>query len=264
MKNKVYAITNGVMLLLTIMVNYLSNTGIFDGNTMKTVSDEYFTRFTPAGYAFSIWGVIYLGLACFVVYSATNVFKGKDPLQAVERIGGWFMVSCLCNMLWVVAWLNHFTLLSAMIMTVLLISLCSIVVKLRLSLTKIGLKNYLFIALPFSLYAGWVSLAIIANIASLLVKFEWSRLGLTEVTWAVIMIAVAGTLNLLMILTRNMRAYGAVGIWGILAVAAAQHEGNDSITYTCYAVAVLILLTIAFNYFKPTFGSGKEGQTFNN
>ena len=65
---KTLQIANGVALVFTIVMNYLSNTGIFNGNTMQTVSDNYRNFFTPAGYAFSIWGVIYLGLLGFVFY----------------------------------------------------------------------------------------------------------------------------------------------------------------------------------------------------
>lgn len=253
MKNKLYAVLNAVMLILTITVNYLSNMGFLNGNTMKTVSDAYFTRFTPAGYAFSIWGLIYLGLLCFVVRSLVNVFKGKDPLFAVQRIAWWFALSCLCNMLWVVAWLSHYTLLSVLLMAILLIALLRIVVGLRLSMNKLALLNYIFIALPFSLYAGWVSLAIIANVAALLVKINWDGFGLTEATWAIIMVSIAGLLNVFMVLKRNMRAFGAVGIWGLLAVAAGQRAEDPSILWTCYVLVLIILLSIVYNCFRPSF-----------
>jgi len=65
---KIYQITNGVALVITVIINYLSNTGIFNGETMATVSAKYQNLFTPAGYAFSIWGLIYLGLFGFVIY----------------------------------------------------------------------------------------------------------------------------------------------------------------------------------------------------
>ena len=54
---------------LTLVINYLSNTGIFNGNTVKIVSDKYHNYFTPADYAFSIWGLIYLDLIVFVFYT---------------------------------------------------------------------------------------------------------------------------------------------------------------------------------------------------
>ncbi len=71
---KALQISNVIALLITLAINYLSNTGIFNGNTMATVSARYQNYFTPAGYAFSIWGVIYLGLLAFVIYQGTRAF----------------------------------------------------------------------------------------------------------------------------------------------------------------------------------------------
>jgi hypothetical protein len=71
---KTLQIANILALIITLIINYLSNTGIFNGNTMATVSARYQNFFTPAGYAFSIWGVIYLGLAAFVIYQSWGFF----------------------------------------------------------------------------------------------------------------------------------------------------------------------------------------------
>ena len=66
---KILSLVNGVALIATLFMNYLSNTGLFNDNTNKTISDLYNNYFTPAGYAFSIWGFIYLGLLGFVFYT---------------------------------------------------------------------------------------------------------------------------------------------------------------------------------------------------
>jgi len=65
---KRFQILNIVALIVTIGVNYLSNTGFFNNETMASISGKYQNLFTPAGYAFSIWGLIYLGLFGFVIY----------------------------------------------------------------------------------------------------------------------------------------------------------------------------------------------------
>ncbi|MBE9601900.1 carboxypeptidase-like regulatory domain-containing protein [Pedobacter sp. MC2016-24] len=90
---KILALTNGMALIITIAVNYLSNTGALNGNTMKTVSDQYFNYFTPAGYAFSIWGLIYVGLIGFVFYTGRSAFKKDDSDPILLKIGWWFEVS---------------------------------------------------------------------------------------------------------------------------------------------------------------------------
>src|SRR3546814_8546952 len=129
---KILPIANGIALMITIAINYLSNTGIFNGNTMKTVSDKYFNYFIPAGYAFSIWGLIYLGLLGFVFYTGWGLFKKDEQDPMLLKIGWWFVLSCLSNSLWVFAWLYDYTGVSVLIMIVLFISLLQIIVTYRM------------------------------------------------------------------------------------------------------------------------------------
>ncbi len=65
---KILSVLNIFALIITIFINYLSNTGAIGGKTIAAVSEKYPALFTPANYAFSIWGLIYLGLLCFIVY----------------------------------------------------------------------------------------------------------------------------------------------------------------------------------------------------
>lgn len=250
---KLFPIVNGVALVSTIFVNYLSNTGVFNGNTMKTVSDRYFNFFTPAGYAFSIWGLIYLGLLTFTFYSGKCLFNKQQPHPALEKIGWWFFFSCVANSCWVAAWLYDYTALSVLLMAVILISLLKIIANLNINLVKQQTKDYLFINLPFTLYVGWISVAIIANVAALLTKINWNGWGIAPTTWTIIMVIIAGLVNVLMVTQRNMRAYGLVGIWALLAIAANQNSDGKSIVYACYTVGVAILISIVLNFFRPNW-----------
>ncbi len=100
---KTLQILNIVAFLSNGNINYFSNTGAINGETMSSVSAEYENLFTPAGYAFSIWGLIYLALAGFVVYQIVSA-RGRET---AAKIGWWFMISCLLNIVWIFAWLNH-------------------------------------------------------------------------------------------------------------------------------------------------------------
>src|SRR5690606_11880154 len=97
-------IVNGVALLITDFVNYFANTGIFDGNTMSTISAKYDNFFTPTGYASSIWGVMYLGLLGFVIYTGHSSFKNAQAHPSLLKIGSLFVLSCAANSFWVIAW----------------------------------------------------------------------------------------------------------------------------------------------------------------
>ncbi len=174
---KTLPIANGIALVVTILVNYLSNTGVFNGKTMAEVSGSYHNYFTPAGYAFSIWGLIYLGLLAFVIYSAKGLFKKVEDEWPVLEIGWWFVISCVANSCWVIAWLYDYTGLSVIIMIILLISLLKIILNTRMELDDLPLKKIAFVWWPFCIYSGWISVALIANVAAYLTKIKWQWMG---------------------------------------------------------------------------------------
>lgn len=151
---KTLQIANGIALVATIIMNYLSNTGVFNGNTMKTISDKYHNYFTPAGYAFSIWGLIYIGLFAFVIYTGRSLFKKTKDDWPVLEIGWWFVISCVANSFWVVAFLYDYIGLSVLIMIVMLISLIKIILNARMELDDLPLKKIAFVWWPFAIYAG--------------------------------------------------------------------------------------------------------------
>lgn len=249
---KILTTVNCIALIITIVINYLANTGIFNGNTMKTVSDKYFNYFTPAGYAFSIWGLIYLGLLGFIFYSWRSLLKESDEDSILLKINWWFAISCLANSLWVIMWLYDFTGLSVVMMIVLLISLLKIIVNTSMELDAHPLKMYIFVFWPFALYSGWISVAIIANIAAFLTKIKWGGWGISDVTWTIVMIFIAGLINIFMIRKRNLREYGTVGIWALMAISVSNNHsnGNVAIVYTCYVVAAILLVFIAISGLK--------------
>ena len=85
---------NIVALAIVIMVNALANILRFGGNSTGQVSDKYHSLFTPAGFTFSIWSLIYLLLAAFVVYQS---LPSQRENAALARISMWFKVGCAAN-----------------------------------------------------------------------------------------------------------------------------------------------------------------------
>ena len=61
---------NVLAVVATIVVNGLANALPLNGQTTGEISDRFQVYFVPAGYVFSIWGLIYLGLLTFAVYQA--------------------------------------------------------------------------------------------------------------------------------------------------------------------------------------------------
>lgn len=240
-------ILNLSALILTIAINYLSSAGLLSGTTIREISAKYNNYFTPAGYAFSIWGLIYLGLLGFTCYSLINR-RDAHIATILNRIGLLFLLSCLANSLWVIAWLNDYLGLSVIIMVLLLGSLIAIIIRTRMELDAHPLKSYLFIYWPFAIYAGWISVALIANISAYLTKTGWNGWGISQTHWAITMIIIAGLINIIMVITRNLREFASVGIWALFAISVANRADHlQAIRYTCYLTIAVLLACIIWN-----------------
>ena len=252
---KTLQIANGISIVATIVINYLSNTGIFNGNTVANVSDKYHNYFTPAGYAFSIWGIIYLGLLGFVFYTGSSLFK-KNPdhdnldNDLVLKIGWWFVISCIGNSFWIIAWLYGYIGITVILMLIVLFSLLKIIINTRMELDFHPIKKYVFIFWPFAIYAGWITVALIADIAAWLTKINWDGWGISQITWTIILIIIAGLINVFMIWKRNLREYALVGVWALVAIAIANWDGVKSIVYSSIIIAAIILINISIHAFK--------------
>jgi hypothetical protein len=243
-------IANGIALAATIIINYLSNTGLFNGNTMATVSARYQNPFTPAAYAFSIWGLIYLSLLAYIIYQGRSLFrKGADD-EVVLQIGGWFIISCIANCFWVIAWLYDLTGLSVVSMSLLLFSLAKIILNTRMEMDDVPLRTITFIWWPFCIYSGWITVALIADISAWLTKIQWNGWGLPPTAWAIIMILVAGAINIFMTWKRNMREFASVGVWALVAIAVPNWRSAPSIAWTALIMAVIVFINIGIHAFK--------------
>lgn len=246
---KLLKVTNGVALIGVIVINFLSTTAAINGNTIGSVSEQYQNYFTPAGYAFSIWSLIYLGLLAFVIYQGRSLFKKGANNEIVTQIGWWFIVSCLANILWVVVWLYEFLGLSVLLMVLLLFSLSRIIIRTNMEVEDAPLHKIVFVWWPFSLYSGWITVALIANVAAYLTKVGWEGFGVSEVSWTIIMILTAGVINLFITWTRNMREFALVGVWALIAIGVANWDEVKFIAYTAFIVAAILFVSSGIHGF---------------
>lgn len=246
--NKTLQIANGVALVFTVIFNYVSNTGVFNGKTIGNVSDEYHTLITPAGYAFSIWGLIYLLLFAFVIYTGRSLFSKnvREPHSAVKDIGWWFVISCVANCAWIVSWLYGLTGLSVIILLVMLISLLTILLKTQKY--QNGTEKWL-INIPFQIYAGWITVAFTVATSSWLAQMENFGFGISEITWAMIILSVVTAIHLFMTWGKNTAVFSLVAVWAFFAIANEDGQLNQISTFATIT-AILILISSLGNMLK--------------
>jgi len=224
---KIIRILNLVSLLATITVNALAN--ILPINNLQTgaVSDSFGALFTPAGYVFAIWGVIYLTLAVFAVY---QVLPAQKDNARLDRVGIWFILANLFNGGWIFAWHYLQFPLSMLLMLGLLVSLLVIYLRLGIGTSKSALNERWLVDMPFSIYLGWISVATIANASVVLLDLNWDGFGLSETIWTVIVLVVGVILGLIMTLKRSEVFYTLVLIWAFIGIT--QNGSGDTVVST--------------------------------
>ena len=249
MKNKILASLHLIVLLAVIYWNYYSNTGAINDKTIGSISNNINDLFTPAGYAFAIWGIIFLGLIALSVYMLVRSFKDDSANKFIEQAAPTLILAHLGNAVWLWFWLNEQTGISVIIMFFILSMLISTVVRLKMELWDAPFKFIALVWIPISLFFGWISVATIANIAAYLKKINWNG-GLSEITWTIIMIFIATLLAVVMIMIRNMREYSAVFIWAFIAIAVRHFNEIDSIAYSAIIGSVIIGLVSGIHAYK--------------
>jgi len=235
---------NVVAFALTVLVNGLAGgTTILGGKLTAEISDANPTLITPAGYVFSIWGVIYILLGIFMVYQVLPSQKGKEYHA---KIGWLFVLSSLLNIVWLFLWQFEYLSLSVVLMFLLLATLIAIYLRLNIGKSAVALREKLAVHAPFSVYLGWITIASIANVSVTLVSVGWDGFGINPETWALLIILIALLITLLVIATRKDIAYGLVIIWALLGIAVKQ-SGNQTVVTATEISAVIIAIALALS-----------------
>ena len=210
---------NIIGMLVVLVVNAMASLLPLNGLTTAQISDSFFILFVPAGYVFSIWGIIYLGLIAFTVYQALPAQRENPRLR---KMGIWFFLSRLANSLWLVSFHYQLFGLAMIMMLVLLGILIRIYTLLGIGKEKVKPVEKWVVNLPFSIYLGWITVATIANASQLLYFVNWDGFGISAEIWTLIMLAAALIIFSLVSFTRKDVGYALVLVWALVGIAIKQ------------------------------------------
>jgi len=233
--------TNIVAFIFTVAVNAVAgSTTLLNGRTSGQVSDLYPTLITPAGFTFSIWGIIYTLLLVFIVYQVLPRNREQPFLRQITLL---FALSGILNISWLFLWHYELIAFSVVLMFALLATLIAIYLRLNVGRADVPLREKVCVHLPFSVYLGWITVATIANVSVALTAAGWDGGGIEQVTWAVLVIVVALLITLTSIATRKDAAYSLVIVWALAGIMTKQIE-NQTIVLTAEVSIAIILVAI--------------------
>ena len=201
--------------LFALFANGAANAIPLNGRNTGEISDSFNVLFVPAGYVFAIWLIIYIGIAAYTIY---QVLPGQRTNPRLRSTGWLFSLGSLANGAWIFAWHYGFYPLSLAIMLVLLGSLIAGYLKLDIGRKSFNRVENWTIAIPYSLYLGWITVATIANVTSVLSSLGFEGGGVSPAAWTLILLAVGVILAGLMAYTRGDVAFMLVLIWAFAGI----------------------------------------------
>jgi benzodiazapine receptor len=248
-----YIVENGFMnsakmwrwiALVSVIVNIGFNYIYVSDGTMSTISDTYRTVFRPAGYAFSIWGIIYLTWIAFCVY---ELLPGQIANRSHESLSKPVIVSSLLSIGWIVSFTGDNIGLSMLLIAAMLVVAILQFRNANRVVTGSSSNKWL-VLLPFSLYAGWLSVATIAN-AFIWVNFMgWAGTAAVEQYWGIALVVVAGIAGTAIALQYRNPFFPLVIAWASLALWVEQGNQFRIFGNVSLVVCLVMLALGIFNF----------------
>lgn len=234
---------NWIFFVSVILVNALANILPINGYNTGQVSGFYPNYFVPAGFTFSIWGIIYLLLFTYTIaFTYYNIRSDKfSKVQAyLNKVNPLFLATCILNGAWIFAWHYLQVELSVIIMLLFLVALCKIFIESNKFVELLKPTQVFLLITPFTIYLGWISVATIANFTALFVKMSWNGFGIDVIYWSSLMVLIAIALGLLFLYKYGAISYAMVIAWALWGIKASQ--GKVEIINVCSSAGILILL----------------------
>lgn len=220
------------------VVAWLSQTGQF-GPTNGAISDRYPTLLVAAGYAFSIWGLIFL---LDVVFGLWQLRRRTPDFNA--RVRGWATVGFALTAAWMPVFSQQAFLPALAIIWAAL--LCMAVAAVRAAPLNATAGQRAFAAYPLALHAGWLTMAAFLNTAQVIVAYGWLDTA-NMLPWSLVLLGLATLLAWCMnLLLRGHYAYPVAVIWALVGVYVKQSgwrlPGAETIAPLALGIAALLLL----------------------
>jgi hypothetical protein len=220
-----------------IVFNWLAATGRLGSDT-AAISAKYPTLLTPAGYAFSIWSLIYLGLIAFSIYQILPA-----NLSRFRAIRSFYIGSCALNCAWLYFWHRDQIAVCFVVMVALWATLAIICYQLR---DPEALRDTWIAKAPFGLYFGWVTAAMLVNL-SIMLKFQNVQLSTSVETWlSVVLILIAAGCAVIVRAKLSNYIYPLAIAWALTAIAVRQSGHTAIVVAAAIGVIACLIASMSF------------------
>jgi hypothetical protein len=220
-----------------IVFNWLAATGRLGSDT-AAISDKYPTLLTPAGYAFSIWSLIYLGLIAFSIYQMMPANLGR-----FGAVRSFYIFSCALNCAWLYFWHREQIVICFVVIAALAVTLAVICYHVR---DPESLSDTWAAKAPFGLYFGWVTAATLVNLTIMLKFLNLDISHSAETILAVCFVLLAAALAILVRLKLSNYFYPIAVAWALTAIAVKQSGQTLIVVAAAAGVIACLIASLSF------------------
>lgn len=259
------SLLNWIAFFAVVAVNALANLLPINGYNTGQISAFYPNYFVPAGFTFSIWGLIYLLLLLYTI--TLTVFAASKQLTAhkahayIHAINPWYLFSCFLNIAWILCWHYLQAGASVVVMLCMLYSLLQVFIKGKAMLKSFPLYLQFLLGAPFTVYLGWICVATIANITAYLVKTGWQGGPLQPDIWSAVMMTIAIVLALFILLRFRVAGFSLTVAWALWGIRASQGPGSDLLLRISTAGAITLLVVVVIERIVTYFFTSNNFKT---
>ena len=247
---KLLSILASVTYLLMVVTNIAANLIPLKGMTTRRISDKYSNLFAPAGYTFLIWFLIYFLLGMYILYQ--HQFNNRRPDnndRVVRLVNLYFILANLVNVLWVVLW--HYEMIGLSLVAIIVLWIILLIIRTIITnRTSMSKREKQSIELPFSVYFGWVTVAVMANFGTYFTYAGKIPFGFDDVKITVFLVIAASVLIGVNLVRFRDIAIGIIGLWALIGVIVRQiivlDSFNTSVVISCGLGVGIVLVAAVY------------------
>jgi hypothetical protein len=202
-----------------------------------------------AGYAFSIWGLIYLGL---LTYAGRQALPQTGESVLINRMGWPSAVALFGIGMWIIAAALN---LKAASVVIIFASLLALLVPLlavarTLRSTPLTSRDRWFLIWPLAALAGWLTIASPLNLITTATAFDALPAVLSPTGWAIAAVAAVVLVGATVTASLRTLAYPLPIAWGLVGAFVAEQERNPVLGFTALGAAFLLVVAAVILVFS--------------
>lgn len=204
----------------------------------------------PIGFAFAIWGPIFLFLSLFLFYQSKDLFKdpeNKQDISFIDQVSVFFMLSTIMACSWYLFWSFRIIWMATLSMILYLICILSAYLRLNINRVQRSKKEFIYLVVPWSMYAGWVTAATIVSITTFFESINFNRptFLLSDTGWAIIVLIITLLIYSAVLITRTDYIYAGVGVWVLLGIIF-ERLANSPVVYEVIVVCIIGIIALTW------------------